>query len=278
MPSSTPLSSEINNQISSIRRFNRFYTRAIGTLQEGLLESPLSLPEARVLYEIASRNQPIASEIAAALRMDLGYLSRILSTFTARKLITRTTSPNDARQTLLSLTKAGQQQFATLNRRSNQQIKQMIQPFTTDQRSRLVAAMNSIESLLGDTPSPEPYILRPHRPGDMGWVISRHGALYASAAGSPTAPASRWAASSSSKTPNSPTPHVSVSSWSSPAHAASALAAPLFRSARTSRARPDTSRSLSGPTASSTQPAISISAKATASSAKNPTTASVKTW
>jgi DNA-binding MarR family transcriptional regulator/GNAT superfamily N-acetyltransferase len=179
MPPSTPLSSEINNQISSIRRFNRFYTRAIGTLQEGLLESPLSLPEARVLYEIASRNQPTASEIAAALKMDLGYLSRILSTFTARKLIIRKTSPNDARQTLLSLTKAGQQQFATLDRRSKQQIKQMVQPFTTEQRSRLVAAMNSIQSLLGDTSSPEPYILRPHRPGDMGWVVARHGALYA---------------------------------------------------------------------------------------------------
>jgi DNA-binding MarR family transcriptional regulator/GNAT superfamily N-acetyltransferase len=179
MPPSTPLSSEINNQISSIRRFNRFYTRAIGTLQEGLLESPLSLPEARVLYEIASRNQPTASEIAAALKMDLGYLSRILSTFTARKLIIRKTSPNDARQTLLSLTKAGQQQFATLDRRSNHQIKQMVQPFTPEQRSRLVAAMNSIESLLGDTPSPEPYILRPHRPGDIGWVVARHGALYA---------------------------------------------------------------------------------------------------
>lgn len=172
-------SAEFNAQIASIRRFNRLYTRAIGTLQEGLLQSSLTLPEARVLYEIASRNQPAASEIAASLKMDVGYLSRILSAFAARNLITRRPSKNDGRQALLSLTKTGQKQFATLDRRSNEQIGQMIHPFTEEQRRRLVAAMNSIESLLGEAPDPEPYILRPHRPGDMGWVVQRHGALYA---------------------------------------------------------------------------------------------------
>jgi len=182
MPKSPPrIQAEIKPQIAAIRRFNRFYTRAIGTLHECLLQSELSLAEARVLYEIATRDQPTASEIAAALNLDLGYLSRILRTFAERKLITRRTSADDARQSLLTLTRAGQKESAALNQRSNQQIQEMIEPFTAEQRSRLVQAMASIESLLGDsnTQPPEPYILRPHRPGDMGWVVQRHGLLYA---------------------------------------------------------------------------------------------------
>ncbi len=166
--------------ITAIRSFNRFYTRAIGTLEEQLLQSSLSLPEARVLYEIATRTQPTASEIAAILNLDLGYLSRILRTFIDRKLITRKTSPTDGRQSFLSLTKAGQKEFVTLNQRSNQQIEQMIAPFTGEQRTRLVQAMSTIESTLSPSPTPTPpFILRPHRPGDMGWVVQHHGLLYA---------------------------------------------------------------------------------------------------
>jgi DNA-binding MarR family transcriptional regulator/GNAT superfamily N-acetyltransferase len=168
-----------NPQIPAIRSFNRFYTRAIGTLEENLLQSTLSLPEARVLYEIATRIQPTASEIAAALNLDLGYLSRILRAFADRKLITRKTSSTDARQSLLSLTKTGQKEFATLNQRSNQQIEQMIAPFTDEQRTHLIQAMSTIESLLSPSPTQPPFILRPHRPGDMGWVVQRHGLLYA---------------------------------------------------------------------------------------------------
>ena len=171
----------IQHQIDSIRRFNRFYTRAIGTLQAGLLDSPLTLPEARVLYEIATRDQPTASEIAIALDLDVGYLSRILRSFEAHLLIKRRTSPDDGRRSHLTLTKTGQKQFAILNERSNQQVNEMIQPFSPDQRTRLVQAMSTIESMLSD-PSPRPsppYILRPHRPGDMGWVVQRHGFLYA---------------------------------------------------------------------------------------------------
>ena len=165
--------------ITAIRSFNRFYTRAIGTLEEHLLQSSLSLPEARVLYEIATRTQPTASEIASTLNLDLGYLSRILRTFIDRKLITRKTSPTDRRQSFLSLTKAGQKEFATLNQRSNQQIEQMIAPFTDTHRTQLVQAMSTIETILSPSATQPPFILRPHRPGDMGWVVQSHGLLYA---------------------------------------------------------------------------------------------------
>ena len=170
----------INPRISAIRNFNRFYTRAIGTLEEGLLATTLTLPEARVLFEIATRTQPTASEIAAALTLDLGYLSRILRTFADRKLISRKTSPRDARQSHLFLTKTGQKEFATLNRRSSQQVEQMLLPLTPSQQASLVASMATIEAILDPTPAPgQPFILRQHRPGDMGWVIERHGLLYA---------------------------------------------------------------------------------------------------
>jgi DNA-binding MarR family transcriptional regulator/GNAT superfamily N-acetyltransferase len=165
--------------ITAIRSFNRFYTRAIGTLEEHLLQSSLSLPEARVLYEIATRTQPTASEIATTLNLDVGYLSRILRTFVNRKLITRKTSPTDARQSFLSLTKAGQKEFATLNQRSNQQIEQMIAPFTDAQRTHLIHAMSTIETILSPSANQPPFILRPHRLGDMGWVVQSHGLLYA---------------------------------------------------------------------------------------------------
>src|SRR5881628_777976 len=97
--------------IASVRRFNRFYTRVIGTLDEGVLQSPLSLTEGRVLYELATRQNPTASEIAADLGIDMGYLSRVLRSFEARKLLRRQASASDARQSLLSLTASGQRQF-----------------------------------------------------------------------------------------------------------------------------------------------------------------------
>ena len=171
---------QIQSQINAIRRFNRFYTRAIGTLEEGFLHTQLTLPEARILYEISLRRQITPSEIAATLRLDLGYISRILRTFSDRHLIARKPSPSDGRQSLLSLTPSGEKAAAELDQRANEQVREMISPFTTDERNRLIDGMNTIESLLGDTRSQlsRPYVLRPHRPGDMGWVVERHGALY----------------------------------------------------------------------------------------------------
>jgi DNA-binding MarR family transcriptional regulator/GNAT superfamily N-acetyltransferase len=165
--------------IPAVRRFNRFYTRIIGTLNENLLESSLSLAEARVLYELAHRNQPTASEIAAELGMDMSYLSRILSGFTAAKLIRRQISDSDRRQSTITLTAAGQQEFDFLDRRSSEQVREMLSALTPEQQSKLVCAMTTIESLLSDQPETGHLILRQHRPGDMGWVVERHGALYA---------------------------------------------------------------------------------------------------
>lgn len=172
---------QTQSQIAAIRRFNRFYTRAIGTLEEGFLHSQLTLPEARVLYEIAQRREITPSEIAVTLRLDLGYISRILRSFSRRRLITRKSSPSDGRQSLLSLTRSGEKTFGELNQRSSEQVHEMISPFSSDERKRLIDAMDTIESLLGEsrTQLSRPWILRPHRPGDMGWVVERHGALYA---------------------------------------------------------------------------------------------------
>ncbi|HEY2040263.1 MAG TPA: helix-turn-helix domain-containing GNAT family N-acetyltransferase [Edaphobacter sp.] len=171
---------EEHQTITSVRAFNRFYTRIIGTLNEGLLDSPLSLAEARVLYELAHRSHPTASAIAADLGMDMSYLSRILRGFSTAKLIRRQPSESDRRQNTITLTAAGQKQFDTLNSRSSHQVSQLLKPLSPEQQSSLVRSMSTIEALLGDRSfESSPVILRSHRPGDMGWVVERHGQLYA---------------------------------------------------------------------------------------------------
>ena len=171
--------------IASVRRFSRFYTHLLGTLNEDLLHSSLSLTEARVLYELAHRAQPTASEIASHLNLDLGYLSRILRSFTAAKLIRRLPSNSDRRQNLISLTPKGRSLFETLNLRSSQQVAEMLAPLSPEQTERLVESMEKIEALLSPsrqtspTPGAGTIILRSHKPGDIGWVIERHGLLYA---------------------------------------------------------------------------------------------------
>ena len=165
--------------VPAIRRFNRFYTRLLGTLNEHLLESRLSLAEARVLYELAHRSQPTASGIAADLGLDMSYLSRILQGFTRAKLIRRQPCKADRRQTTITLTTTGQRLFDSLDLRSSNQVQQMLTPLTSEQQTDLVASMTTIESLLSDKPAdPSTVILRQHRPGDIGWVVERHGALY----------------------------------------------------------------------------------------------------
>ena len=167
--------------VQAVRRFTRFYTAALGTLEEGLLRSPLSLPEARLLYEVARSEEPTATEIAQRLRLDLGYVSRLVSRLEERKLIRRKSSARDARQSLIGLTAAGRKQFATLDRRSSEQVEAMLAPLNEEERGRLVRSMGTIEAMLsGETPPAEkPFVLRTHRPGDMGWVVWRQGLLYA---------------------------------------------------------------------------------------------------
>ena len=167
-------------RVDAVRRFNRLYTRRIGALRPGLLDSPFSLAEARLLYELAHRERPAAAELARDLGLDAGYLSRLLRGLERRRLISRERSKSDARQSLLSLTAAGRRTFATLDTRSSAEVRAMLGKLSDAGQRRLVEAMRDVERLLGAAPEPKvPYLLRPHRPGDMGWVVHRHAALYA---------------------------------------------------------------------------------------------------
>jgi DNA-binding MarR family transcriptional regulator/GNAT superfamily N-acetyltransferase len=172
--------SAFEQRVASVRRFNRLYTQRIGVLDEGLLESPFTLAQARVLYEIAHREEPIARQLAADLGLDTGYLSRILRGFRRTGLIEQKRSSTDQRQNQLSLTPAGRATFAELDGRSRDSIGSMLEKLPEHGQCWLVAAMEKIRELLAPEPAPQPaYRLRSHRPGDMGWVTSRHGALYA---------------------------------------------------------------------------------------------------
>jgi len=173
-------SPNLNSRVQAVSSFNRFYTRQIGVLREGLLRSPFSLTEVRVLYEIAHREKATASELCKELDLDPGYLSRILGNFEKRGLIYKSPSEADGRQSLLSLTQQGQKTFAPLEARSNEEVAAMLGRLSEGEQTRLVEAMHCINRLLApapDTPQP-PYLLRPHQPGDMGWVVHRHGVLY----------------------------------------------------------------------------------------------------
>jgi DNA-binding MarR family transcriptional regulator/ribosomal protein S18 acetylase RimI-like enzyme len=170
-----------DDQISAVRAFNRFYTRKLGVLDQQLLKSPFSLSEARVLYELAHREDPAAKEIGIELGLDPGYLSRIVQKFDEDGLIARKPLPSDRRQYRLSLTAKGRQAFAKLERSSHDDVADMLATLRRGDGQRLTAAMAAIERLLGAADVPPPSaILRGHRPGDMGWVVQSHGALYAS--------------------------------------------------------------------------------------------------
>ncbi len=169
-----------SHRAESVRRFNRFYTQQIGVLHEGLLRSPFSLTEARVIYELAHHEKTTATELANELNLDAGYLSRILRSFKKRGLMDKQPSKTDGRQSILGLTHEGQQEFAVLNARSHNEIEAMLNELSVEDQNRLVEAMQVIEGLFGARPEPKvPYILRTHQPGDMGWVVHRHGILYA---------------------------------------------------------------------------------------------------
>lgn len=170
------------DRIEAVRRFSRFYTRRIGVLHEGLLQSPFSLAEGRVLYELAHRENLTASALSKELGLDAGYLSRILGGFEAKGLLEKVPSQADGRQSLLRLTEAGRAAFAPLDSRSQEEIGAMLAALSEPEQRRLVAALGTVEELLdaaGPTKrGPKSYLLRPHQPGDMGWVVSAHGALY----------------------------------------------------------------------------------------------------
>lgn len=171
----------IAGQVAAVRRFNRYYTRRIGVLGEGLLGSGFSLAQMRVLWELAHHAGLTASQLEASLGMDAGYLSRLLKDFRARGLVKASASTADARARHLELTTKGARAFAPLERRSGEAVREALAPLAAGDRERLVAAMAAIERLLGggEGAVPAAVVVREPRPGDFGWVIQRHGALYA---------------------------------------------------------------------------------------------------
>jgi DNA-binding MarR family transcriptional regulator/GNAT superfamily N-acetyltransferase len=165
--------------VAAVRRFNRFYTRQIGVLRRTYLDSPYSLGEMRVLYELAT-GATTATDIVRALDLDAGYVSRVLRNFEKKGLIARKASQEDARQSEIALTAAGRRMFAPFEKRSNEQVGGMLAKLGSAQQMRLVRAMGDIEMLLADgaAVSAPNYILRPPRIGDLGWIVSRHAELY----------------------------------------------------------------------------------------------------
>lgn len=171
--------SQTNSEIGAIRRFNRFYTRQIGLLDEGFLNSDFSLTEGRVLYELAHREGVTASELCRDLGLDAGYLSRILKKFAQRGMVEKSPSEHDARQAKLALTRTGVAAFQPLNQTSQAQIAEMIGRLSPQERRRLVGAMTTVEHLLGQDRDAAELVIRPHRVGDIGWITHRQGLLYA---------------------------------------------------------------------------------------------------
>jgi DNA-binding MarR family transcriptional regulator/N-acetylglutamate synthase-like GNAT family acetyltransferase len=166
-------------RIDTVRSFNRFYTRQIGLLDEGLLKSPFSLTEARVLYELANRDGLVASDLVRELGLDPGYVSRLLKKFEERGLVEREATEADARRASIALTSAGRQAFAPLNQDSHDQVRALLDRLAPVDQERLVKAMRTVQDLLGDKPEPKvPYILRPLQVGDIGWITRRQGMLY----------------------------------------------------------------------------------------------------
>lgn len=173
-----------DSYVEGVRRFSRFYTRRIGLLQEEFLGTDFSLTEGRVLYELAHKQESTAAAVGAALAIDAGYLSRILSSFEKRKLISKMPSPTDRRQSIVALTAHGRKAFAPLEARSAEQVGKMISTLAESKKRKLVEAMQTVENLLGgggvepERTKPTGYVLRPPQVGDLGWVVHRQGTLY----------------------------------------------------------------------------------------------------
>src|SRR5690348_12237151 len=166
--------------VQAVRRFSRFYTRQLGVLNEKLLGSEYSLTEVRVLFELAHRRDGTAREIGQDLGLDAGYLSRILKRFVRVRLVTRERSKTDGRNIQLRLSAKGRSLFQSLDRQSSAQVAEMLNMLPESRREKLVQALRRAEeSFINGSPAKSPVVLRSRRPGDVGWVIHRHGALYA---------------------------------------------------------------------------------------------------
>ncbi|HJQ13015.1 MAG TPA: bifunctional helix-turn-helix transcriptional regulator/GNAT family N-acetyltransferase [Gemmatimonadaceae bacterium] len=175
----TAASAETAAQIATIREFNRFYTRQIGVLNREFLDTPFSLAEVRVLYELYYHERSTATAIGQELGVDPGYLSRMLRGFERRGFLAKEPSSTDGRQTLLRLSATGRRAFEQAEARQRTAVEKTLESMAPDQRHQLIGAMHRIERLLGSSPSSNvPYIIRPHQPGDIGWVTHRQAVLY----------------------------------------------------------------------------------------------------
>ncbi|MBM0105766.1 MarR family transcriptional regulator [Steroidobacter sp. S1-65] len=172
------MSAAIDSIISDVRQFNRFYTKTIGVLGEGMLGCGYSLSEVRVLYEIANGENVMAADLVRTLGMDFGYVSRILALFEKRGFLKRQRSDTDARKSLLILTTRGRKAFEALNQQARDEIAKLLEPLATHQQLQLQANLRQVQSLLDPAERSTQVKLRTHRAGDMGWIIQRHGALY----------------------------------------------------------------------------------------------------
>jgi len=169
----------VERRISAVRQFNRFFTRQIGVLREGLLHSPYSLTEARILFELGQRNQMTATRLGRELGLDAGYMSRILARLEQQGLLEKVRSEEDGRQFFLCLTAEGREAFALLDQRSRAEVSEMLADLNEEDQQRLLKAMQTIESVFTHgLKFSEPFVLRSHESGDMGWVAHRHGVLY----------------------------------------------------------------------------------------------------
>jgi DNA-binding MarR family transcriptional regulator/GNAT superfamily N-acetyltransferase len=167
----------VGPRVTRLRAFNRFYTEVLGLLAEGLLDTPYSLPESRVLFELGSGGVASPTVLAERLRLDLGYVSRLLARLKKRGLVTRTISNEDRRRNVVSLTKEGRRAFKVLDGKSSAQIRELLHRLSEDEQERLVACTGEIEALLGERKTPA-IVLREPNSGDFGWVVQRHGDLY----------------------------------------------------------------------------------------------------
>jgi DNA-binding MarR family transcriptional regulator/GNAT superfamily N-acetyltransferase len=174
------MDSRPDTRTESVRRFNRFYTGRIGVLHEKLAATRFSLTESRLLWELSHRGRTTAAELARDLDLDPGYLSRLLRAFKEQKLIRSVRSSDDARHLHLTLSDAGKRAFAPLDRQSAADIEGLLAGLGETEQRQLLGAMTTIETLLSARPRADaPWLLRPPRSGDLGWVVERHGALYA---------------------------------------------------------------------------------------------------
>ena len=169
----------VTSHVATVREFSRFYTRRLGTLDEGLLETPWSLTEARVVFELAQAPSIDMAALRSSLALDSGYLSRLLVKFDAAGLIVRTASAVDGRRQALALTAAGRKLFRTLNERSNKQVAALLAPLPEPAQDALVGAMRTVMRTLDARTAPPAVVLRGLRPGDLGWIVQRHGEVYA---------------------------------------------------------------------------------------------------